>query len=206
MDFDNDGWLDLYVANGAVELIYEQKDKGEAHPLKMPDQLFRGMGAGRFEDVSALAGPIFGRQEVGRGTAHGDLDNDGDPDMVVVNNGGKPWVLENRVGQNRPWLGLRLAGTEGKRDMLGALVGLELPDGTLRWRRVHSDGSYLSSSDPRVLFGLGASDRSRDASPDEEGGRSMTVRWPDGSVERWEGLEPGRYHTLVQGEGGPAGH
>jgi hypothetical protein len=206
LDVDNDGWLDLYVANGAVELIYAQVEAGVPHALKMPDQLFRNLGDGRFDDLSARAGPVFAQEEVGRGTAQGDIDNDGDMDLVVVNNAGPLWLLQNQVGQEKPWLGLRLLTADGRRDALGASVGLELPQGGVRWRRVHADGSYLSSSDPRVVFGLGDGLGDPAAFAGAEVGdapRSVSVRWPDGSAERWTGLEIQQYHALVQGQGEP---
>jgi hypothetical protein len=190
-DYDQDGWLDLPVANGAVYRIEEQARAGERLPLRQRRQLFRNRGDGTYADASAEAGPAFAPEEVGRGLAAGDLDNDGDADLVVFHNHGPARVLINEGADGRPWVGLRLlTGTPG-RDALGARVTVERADGRRLRRRVHTDGSYLSASDPRVRVGLGA------------GGavRRVTVHWPDGGVEEWGALDAGRYHTLRRGTG-----
>jgi hypothetical protein len=129
---------------------------------------------------------------VSRGALFGDLDNDGDTDVVVTNNSGPARVLLNRVGQRQPWLGLRLTttATGAPRDALGGLVRLDRPGGPTLWRRVGSDGSYAAANDPRLLFGLGA---------ETAGPSTARVRWPDGSLERFEQLPVGRYATLAQG-------
>ncbi len=125
--------------------------------------------------------------------AYGDLDNDGDTDIVLFNNNGPTRLLRNEVGQQQSWLGLRLLGPEPGRDMLGARVALLRPGAPALWRRVHTDGSYSSAHDPRVLLGLGES-TAYDA---------VRVYWPNGSVETWNGLEVNRYHTLIEGQGKP---
>lgn len=190
-DYDNDGWLDLFSANGAVTKIEAQISAGEALPLRQTNQLWRNRGGDRgFDEVSAAAGAALALSEVSRGAAFGDIDNDGDADIVVTNNGGPVRLLQNMVGQDRHWLGVRLLTRAGGRDAIGATLALRAGDRTLS-RRVHTDGSYASASDPRVLFGLG----------DFAGDAELEVRWPDGSVERFAGLASGRYHELVQGSG-----
>jgi len=190
LDYDNDGRLDLVVVNGAVTLIEESLAAGDPYPLRQKKLLFRGGAAGVFEDVSARAGPAFELSEVGRGAAFGDVDNDGDTDVLVVNNAGPVRLLINRVGQDRRWIGLRLVTRDG-RDALGAWAGVFASDGTTRFRRVRTAGSYASANDPRVLFGLG------DATRVER----VEVRWPDGSAEQWSDLPIDRYATLAQGTG-----
>jgi hypothetical protein len=204
LDYDLDGALDIAVSNGEVRLIEEQAAAGEELPLAQPKQLFRGLGEGSFELVGAEAGEAFARLEVGRGLAAGDLDQDGDVDLLSSQNGGPAWVLVNRVGQDAAWIGARLLGTDARRDMLGAraalLVGGAGSDlAAISQARVATDGSYGSARDPRVRFGLG---QAGDAE-----GRMLGIRvwWPDGLAEDFGDLAPGRYHELLQGEGSPLG-
>jgi hypothetical protein len=193
-DYDNDGWLDLLVVNGAVIDLEPLIRAGDPYPLHQINQLFRNLGTGKFEEITSQAGKVFELSEVSRGAAFGDVDNDGDTDVVVVNNNGPVRLLLNQVGQDRPWMGLRAVGRG--RDMLGAEVIVSRPDGPLLSRRVHTDGSYASASDPRVLIGLGQ----------ESSVSRVEVRWPDGGVEEWDGLNVGEYTTLRQGDGRPVGN
>ena len=175
-DYDNDGWLDILVLNGAVVVIEELARQGDPYPLGLPNQLFRNTGRATFEEVTAQAGPAFQERGVSRGAAFGDIDNDGDTDVVVLNNNGPAQLLLNQVGADRHWLGLVLRGADHDRDMLGARVAVELPDSRVLWRRVRTDGSYCSSNDPRILVGLGEWDHVR----------SVQVRWPGGRTETWQ--------------------
>ena len=184
-DYDNDGWPDLFVANGAVQLLPELMRKGDPLPLDQPNQLFRNEGNGKFIEVSD---PVLQRLEVGRGAAFGDIDNDGDTDVLVTNNNGPVKLLVNQVGSRNHWLGLRLVGRNG-RDMLGARVEVVIKKGNVLWRRARTDGSYLTANDPRVLAGLGSTSRVE----------AVRVHWPDGSVEEWKELPVDRYTTLKQG-------
>lgn len=191
VDYDNDGWLDVLTANGEVRVIEELAREGDPFPLHQPNQLFRNVGGGRFEEVTDEAGPVFELSEISRGAAAGDLDNDGDLDVVIANNNGPARILVNEVGQDRPWLGLRLVGADGKRDMFGTRVELERGERSALVRWVHTDGSYASGNDPRVLFGLGESPRYE----------RIRVTWPDGEVEDWTDVATGEYTTLRQGTG-----
>ncbi|MCE2541720.1 MAG: CRTAC1 family protein, partial [Acidobacteria bacterium] len=184
LDFDNDGWLDLLAVNGLVVESLERAASGALFPLDQRNQLLRNSGDGGFDDVSPAAGAVFRLSEVSRGTAFGDLDNDGDTDALVVNAAGPVRLLINRIGQLRHWVGLRLVGVGG-RDMLGR------SDGTTLWRRARADGSYASASDPRVLVGLGSA-----ADPVD-----VRVIWPGGRVEEWRALPVDRYTTLTEGSG-----
>jgi enediyne biosynthesis protein E4 len=185
LDFDADGIDDLFVANGAVRRIQKQMLAGDPHPLRLPNQLFRGVGEGRFEEVPADRREHPVQVEVTRGVAPGDLDNDGDEDLVLSNNAGPARLLRRRGDRADRWLGARLLGTEERRDLLGAEVRLA-SDGTRpRSRRAHTDGRYAAAGDPRVLFTLPAGPP-----------RQLEVRWPDGSRERWVAPPSGRYLVL----------
>jgi enediyne biosynthesis protein E4 len=188
-DFDNDGWLDLLAVNGTVQIIEALRQAHDPFPLHQRKLLLKNLGNGRFEDVTERAGMVFRLSEVGRGAAFGDIDNDGDIDVVVANNNGLTRLLVNNVGNRAHWIGLRLVG-EGGRDMLGARVEIVRKAGPL-WRRVRSDGSYASANDPRVLAGLGDS-----AEPVR-----VRVRWPDGRVEERSDLPIDRYSMVKEGSG-----
>ena len=190
-DYDNDSWLDLLAVNGSVATIEAQARAKDPFPLKMPNNLYRNLGNGRFEEVSARAGQAFTITDVSRGAAFGDIDNDGDVDVVVGVASGPLRLLVNQVGTRNHWVGLRLVGSQVKRDMLGARVGIMRPNGPTLWRRARSDGSYASANDPRVLAGLGGS-----ADPVR-----VQVQWPDGRMEQWADVPVDRWTTLTQGTG-----
>jgi len=197
IDYDNDGWLDLLTVNGGVAAIEEQAKAGDPFPLRMPLQLYRNTHNGRFEEVSSQAGRVFASRQVSRGAAFGDIDNDGDTDVVVGNAAGPVQLLVNQNGNRRHWAGLRLVDRAGH-DAPGALVEVVRADGKSLWRRSHTDGSYASASDPRVLVGLGAS-----ATPVR-----VRVTWPRGSaaregsrVEEFTRVAVDRWTTLKEGTG-----
>ena len=190
-DYDNDSWLDLLTLNGSVSIIEAQARANDPFPLKMPNQLYRNLGNGRFEDVSAQAGAVFSNSEVSRGGAFGDIDNDGDVDVVVGTAAGPTRLLINNVGNRNGWVGLRLLGATTKRDMLGAQVRILRDGGTPLLRRARSDGSYASANDPRVLVGLG---------PSAPAAVRVQVVWPDGRTEEWSSVPTGRWTTLTRGK------
>ena len=199
VDYDNDGWLDLAVVNGAVAMIQELVRAGDPSPYHQPNQLFRNLGGSGFEDVTLEAGEPFSRSESSRGLALGDLDNDGDIDAVLTNNRGPARVLENRVGSAAQWIGLRLVdgtATDGTSDVVGATALLRLEGSDRRLlRSVRTAGSYASSHDPRLLFGLGAGFVGAEISAE--------VTWPGGSRELWTGLPTATYTELRRGTGEP---
>jgi hypothetical protein len=185
--------LDLLTVNGTIQRIDTLARTGDPLPLRQRKQLFHNLGNGRFDEVSAAAGDVFQRLDVGRGAAFGDLDNDGDTDVIVGNNNGSAQVLLNTTGARNHWIGLRLAGRgPGKgavRDMLGARVEITRSGSPSRWRRARADGSFASANDPRVLVGLGGS-----TTPPR-----VRVTWPDGALEEWRDVPIDRYTTLVAG-------
>ena len=189
-DFDNDGWLDLLAVNGTVVAVEGRGD--DPFPYDQQNTLFRNLGNGRFEDVTERAGAVFELSEVGRGAAFGDVDNDGDVDVLVGNNTGRPRLLINTIGNRSHWVGLRLVGEAG-RDMLGARVAVIRGDGPTLWRRVKTDGSYASASDPRVLVGLGESSQTP----------MVRVQWPGGRVEEFSDVAVDQWTTLSEGGGRP---
>ena len=176
-DADNDGDMDLFSANGAVTDIAGQAPGPSALALRQPNQFWLNDGSGRYAEVRDNA--AFAVEEVSRGSALGDLDNDGDLDIVVANNRG-PVRLYRNDGAEAHWLGVALT-TAGS---AGALVWLE--DQPCRRQRASTDGSYASAKDPRLLFGMG-----NDNAP-----KRVVVRWPDGEEQRFGPLAAGRYHVL----------
>ena len=186
LDYNHDGLPDLFIANGGVTTMESQR--GSEHPFRQKNHLYRGL-PGRFERVAAEAGPAFEIEEVSRGAAFGDIDNDGDIDIVVSNNNGPARLLLNQQNGLR-WIQVRLTGVDDARDAYGARVALLTEGRSPVWRRVHADGSYLSSSSPIVHFGLGDAARLT----------GVGVEWLNGRREIFD-AEPGSVNRVQQGEG-----
>lgn len=182
-DLDNDGWEDIFVSNGHV--IY--------HPPKAKVQqkaiLLHNLGTGKFEEVAETSGPYFKGEHLGRGLVCGDLDNDGWPDLAICHANENMAILRNdtkNLAANRNWIGLELKG-KNHADIVGARVSLVHKGKTLT-RFAKGGGSYLSSSDRRLHFGLGESSDPVKA----------TIHWPDGTTKVLENLAPGKYHKITQ--------
>jgi hypothetical protein len=186
-DFDHDGWLDLFIANGHLEDTIHLYDHSSSYLQQ--NQLFRNAGSGMLQEVSDRAGPAFEERFSSRGAAFGDLDGDGDIDIVVANSRNRPSLLRNDGGNARSWIMLRL---EGRRNRfgVGALVRVTA-GGTSQMAEVHCGSSYISQNDLRLHFGLGAA----------EAAETIEVEWPEGLRETFENLPARRVHRLAEGSG-----
>ena len=181
VDFDNDGYLDLFEANGRVGM---QSERYSSDPYAEPSLLFRGLAGPRFEEVNPRGGTTAPLVATSRAAAFGDIDNDGGVDIVVVNRDGSPYLLHNIVIARGHWLTLRVVDEHG-RDAIGAQVTMKVGGRTIR-RDVRAAYSYLASNDPRVHVGLGA----------ETSAHEVTVRWADGTTQSFGDQQADRITTL----------
>ena len=188
VDFDNDGWPDLFVVNGHV---YPQVDALAAgSKYRQRKLVFQNMRDGTFADVSNSVGPDVAIPQPSRGAAFGDLHNDGRIDVVVENIDGSPMVLHNEGTSSNHWITIQLVGTRSNRLALGAKV--RVVAGTLsQIDEVRSGGSYLSQNDLRLHFGTGPADKVD----------RLEVRWPSGSTQLLQKLQCDRFYVLKEGEG-----
>ncbi len=173
-DYDNDGDLDIYATNGHVTDNVELYDAELSHRQK--DLLYENVN-GSFVDVSSHSGPAFQVKHVGRGAATGDFDNDGDLDIVVADCGGSPLLMRNDGGNRNSWIGIQARGKESNRFGVGAKVRVTSA-GRTRLREINSGGSYLSSSDFRLFFGLGS----------ETKAERIQIEWPSGKKQTLENV------------------
>ena len=188
-DYDNDGNLDLFLANGHPDDKIEQHSSAVSY--LEPLLLFHGTGKG-FENVSSAGGPIFEKPYAARGMAVGDFDNDGALDVLIGINNGPPLLLKNQAAKRGHWLGLKLVSKRANPDAVGAIITWQSGDLKRSYSKT-GGGSYLSSHDPRVVLGLGQ--RSRIDWVD--------IKWPpsSGRVERFTNLPIDQYTTIVEGNG-----
>jgi hypothetical protein len=188
VDFDNDGWADIFQVNGHVYPEMERHPGAERY--LNPRLLYRNLGNGRFEDMSVSAGPGVKDKHSSRGAAFGDIDNDGAMDVLIMNMGEPPSLLRNQLGNDNHWIKVRLQGTKSNRGGIGATVTVDA-GGIKQTAAVLSQSSFLSHDDARLHFGLGAA----------EAVDGFTVRWPNGAVERFPGSAANRLALLVEGSG-----
>jgi hypothetical protein len=186
MDFDNDGWKDLFVARSNVLDNVAEANDGRTYPE--PNSVFRNLGNGKFEDVSRFAGDGFQQPAPHRGVAFGDLDNDGRIDAVVSVLGGAPKVLRNVSTNQNHWLLVQLVGSRSNRSGLGAQLRVVDGAGRTQWNHSTSSVGYASSSDSRVHFGLG----------DSRTVRELEVRWPNGARQVLRNIKVDRIVTLQE--------
>lgn len=185
-DFDNDGWKDLFVARANVMDNISELIPTQHYPE--PNSVFRNLGGGRFEEVSAIAGPDFQQEAPHRGVAFGDLDNDGRIDVVVTALGAPVKVFHNASPGTNHWILLKLVGQKSNRMGIGAQIHIATPDGASQWNEATTAVGYASSSDSRVHFGLGANARIKD----------LEIRWPSGIKQVLHNVEVDRIVTLEE--------
>jgi len=188
LDADNDGRLDLAIANGHILDNAPAFRPGATY--RQRKLLFRNTTGRRFAEIGRSAGPGFALEKVGRGLAVGDFDNDGDLDLLVTNNGQTADLLRNDLANHVNALLVRLVGTGMNRDAIGARVRVTTGSVTQR-RDVLAGSSYLSQNDLRLHFGLGAA-KEADA---------LEVRWPSGKMETLRGVPAGQIVTIEEGKG-----
>lgn len=185
-DLDLDGRMDIFVANGHVENDINKVQKRVTYP--QPPHLFHNRGNKQFAEITAFVGPSLKTPRVARGAAYGDIDNDGDLDVLVTTNGGPAFLWRNDAGNANQYLKIRTVGTRSNRDGIGAVVRLKLPSGTI-WQQVKSGSSYCSQSELPLTFGLGKSAQVP----------SLEVVWPSGAVDRISNISSNQFLTIQEG-------
>ncbi len=187
-DYDNDGWLDLILANGHPDDMIDQYSQQVRY--REPLLLFHN-DSGRMHNVSAQGGAAFTRMFPARGLAIGDFNNDGRPDVLIGNNGGAPLLLKNNTGAGNHWLGVRLVGVHCNRDAIGARITWSA-GGVTHSRLRNAGGSYLSSHDPREILGVGQAEKIDWV--------ELTWPQPSGRKQRFTNLPLNRYVTMTEGK------
>ena len=180
IDYDNDGWKDLLIAQGH-DLDTIEKSFPDLH-YREPPMLLRNIDGKRFVSVGPVSNDVFRQRWAGRGLATGDIDNDGREDAVITENGGPVHILMNRTKTANHWIGFKLVGHKSNRDGIGAVIRIDTSEGS-QWETVTTSSSYLSASDVRAHFGLG-----RDTSV-----KTVEIRWPSGIVQTLKDVPGGQY-------------
>jgi len=188
MDYDNDGWGDLFMANGHVLDNIERYHADTKYAE--PKMMFRNTGRGVFENVSDHLGSDFRSPRVSRGAAIGDFDNDGDLDILINNCGQAPQLLRNDGGNANHWLEIFLIGTKSNRDGVGARVKVTAGDRVLCEQR-KGGMSYQSAQDPRLHFGLG----------ERPSADAIEIVWPSGMITRLAGIKADQIVAIKEGTG-----
>ena len=187
-DYDLDGWLDVFAANGHVADDIEQVQSRVTYAQR--PQLFHNDGRGRFEEIVDEAGDALQQPMVARGAAYADYDNDGDLDILMTSNGGAPRLLRNDGGNTNNLLRVKTVGTESNRDGIGARVEVTVA-GQSRWQMVKTGSSYASQSEVPLTFGLG----------NETSVERLRVSWPSGQVDEVTGLAANEFLVIEEGRG-----
>ena len=187
LDYDNDGHLDLFCANGHPQDVIEILMDHETYAQR--DQMFQSNGDGTYTDVSETAGAYFTETLVGRAAATADYDNDGDTDIVIMNSNQRAVLLRNDGGNQRNWLGIKLIGSRSNRDGIGAKITVSTRDMT-QIREVKSGSSYASGSDTRLLFGLGENQHIE----------KITIVWQGGTTQALENVAINQILTIMESQ------
>ena len=188
LDYDNDGFKDLFAANGHVYPEIDGKLNREVYRESL--LLFHNLKNGKFQESDQVAGLRRLPVHSARGAAYCDYDNDGDLDIAVSNIDERPQLLRNEGGNRQHWLEMRLVGTRSNRDAIGALVKVRTGE-VVQWDRVRTGGSYISGNDLRLHFGL----------EDHDSVDSIEIRWPSGAIEKLEKVPANRILTIQEGNG-----
>src|SRR5437773_424793 len=187
-DYDLDGWLDIFVANGHLDSDIERIQKRIT--FRQPPHLFRNLGHGKFEELTASAGAAFSAPRVARGAAYADIDNDGDLDLLITTNAGPPLLFRNDGGNRSHALRVKLRGTSSNRDGIGAVVRIDAA-GDKQWQMMRSGSSYLSQSELVLTFGLGQKTATS----------TVQVEWPSGRTDKLTGVAADETITVQEGKG-----
>jgi enediyne biosynthesis protein E4 len=186
-DYDNDGWPDIFVADGHIENEIERVQKRVSYAE--PPHLFHNLGGGKFTEVTEQMGAAFAASKVARAGAYADIDNDGALDILLTTNGGRAYLFHNEGGTNHS-LRVTLAGTKSNRDGIGAVVRVTSgPD--KQWQMLRSGSSYLSQSELVLTFGLGANAKAD----------GLTVEWPSGQIDKVSNVPADQTVTILEGKG-----
>jgi hypothetical protein len=186
-DYDNDGWPDIFVADGHIEDQIERVQKRVSYAE--PSHLFRNLGGGKFQEVTAQMGQAFAAPRVARGAAYADIDNDGFLDVLVTTNAGPAFLFHNEGGTNHS-LRLKLVGTKSNRDGIGAVVRVT-SGSEKQWKMLRSGSSYLSQSELVLTFGLGTLTRAD----------AVEIQWPSGQMDKLSNIAAGETVTVQEGKG-----
>jgi hypothetical protein len=186
-DYDNDGWPDIFVADGHIENEIERVQKRVSYAE--PPHLFRNLGAGKFQEVTDSMGSAFAAPKVARGAAYADIDNDGALDLLMTTNGGRPYLFHNDGSTNHS-LRVKLVGTKSNRDGIGSVVRVTSGKDQ-QWQMLRSGSSYLSQSELVLTFGLGK----------ESKADSVEIQWPSGQVDKLSNIPSGQTVTIQEGKG-----
>jgi hypothetical protein len=186
-DYDNDGWPDIFVADGHIENEIERVQKRVSYAE--PPHLFRNLGGGKFTEVTAQMGKVFTAPKVARAAAYGDIDNDGFPDILLTTNAGPAYLFHNEGGSNHS-LRIKLVGTKSNRDGIGAVVRV-ISGNDKQWKMLRSGSSYLSQSELVLTFGLGSNTKAD----------AIEIQWPSGQVDKLSNVNNGQTVTVQEGKG-----